>query len=346
MLQGHIPERVIYVAGAARRVRICWEDDDTRTVVDEEVRPCFAADKHSQKSLATAKTWAQARRGKQAVTQEERANSPFDVRICGMEVRGRGGRAYKVITDDGYWFDLREDVLLDGILHAGIARGGKINAKFVWGQVGSQMKLVRVDSALHQALIQGGKRKSADKINHADLVAGGLYRNVKGERFLLLGRVNTTEFTHINPPPAGAHQLKKEAVREGVTRSSRLNMLLFLEMPDWAAREKTARKWLDAVLSLKESFYTHYFKIQKSLAVIEHLESVELRPDVLTLVRQAAAKNIQGESKGRKSDRLSHACYLSWLANVVAPDAQPGISPEFQPYLDVIAPLLDGSKAA
>src|SRR5262249_20112704 len=65
MLQGHIPERVIYVAGAARRVRICWEDDDTRTVVDEEVRPCFAADKHSPKSLATAKTWAQARRGKQ-----------------------------------------------------------------------------------------------------------------------------------------------------------------------------------------------------------------------------------------------------------------------------------------
>src|SRR5262249_51648044 len=292
MVQGHIPKRVIYVAGASKRVQIWWDDNHATAIVDEEVRPCFAVDKDSPKSLATARSWAKVRRGKGAVLEEERENSPFDIRICGLEVRERGGRAYKVVTDGGFWFDLREDVLLDAILCRGIAKGGKINAKFVWGQVGSQMKLVRVDSALHQALLQGGERKTAAKIKPADLVAGGVYGNVKGERFLVLRWVSTTEFTHINASPAKGGPVKKAAVPESVVRSEHQNKLLLLEVPDWAVREDTPAGWLGKVLSLKEWHYLHYLRLQDSLSVIEHSASVELPADILTRVRRTAVKSI------------------------------------------------------
>ncbi|HEY9785301.1 MAG TPA: hypothetical protein V6D17_07865 [Candidatus Obscuribacterales bacterium] len=354
MIQGHIPEQVIYVSGASRRVQVKWDDLANSEVLNEEVIPCFPVDAASEQSLETARQWAGYRvdKGKKPA-EERRDNKPFEIRICGLEVRERGGRAYKVVTGDGYWFDLREDVLLDAILQCGISKGGKINAQFIWGKLGSQMKLVRVGSALHTALIQAGKRKATAKVKGSELQPGGVYRNVKGERFLVIGWVSTIQLTYNAAFTPGIYDRGKAATPESASRTDIPKQLLFVEIADWQLREHgSVLGVLEHLLTLKESFYTAYFKLQKSLTVMEHEETVELPEDILARVRTMSLKclttgrkdtgphAIELSAAEKRERALANAAHSSELANVQAHPAKPQVSAEFEPFYALFGTLL------
>jgi hypothetical protein len=82
-------------------------------------------------------------------------NNPItNIRVAGLETRGNGGRAYKVVIDDLYYFDLREDVLLEAMIECGINKGGILNGEYIWVKIRSHMKLIRVGSPLHKEMIK------------------------------------------------------------------------------------------------------------------------------------------------------------------------------------------------
>lgn len=342
MIQGYIPEKVTYVARGSRDITVSWDESDDMALVSRTVKPCFPIADDSAGTIETARNWAKqyGGKGKAEVTESVRQNAPFSISICSLEVRERGGRAYKVIDDDGYYFDLREDVLLDALLNSSVLKG-RIDCNFVWAKIGSQMKLVRVGSALHEAVIEGGKRRGATKVSVSALQPGGVYRNAKGESFLILGWVSTVEYTHTPEVKPSWPGDSTQSSPEKMTETKRPKMLLVLELPEWGLRECAGSVgiWLKKVLSLKENWYTGYFKLQKSLSVIEKTGQEELPCDVLARCSATGIKAL-GPSTSVNPGNIA---YLGWLANIKPTSKKVDLVPEFEPYYARIKHLLGES---
>ena len=159
-----------------------------------EVTPAFIADATNNVTVANGIHWANCRpyqKQKQEVQIDETSNTPIEkIRILNLERREACGRAYKVLLPDGYYVDLREDVLLDTIKTVGISPGGVLNGQFVFAIVGSLMKLVRVDSELYKQLTISTQEKSLKKILRKKLQVGHVYESHSGNQSIFLGFVD------------------------------------------------------------------------------------------------------------------------------------------------------------
>ena len=202
-IRGYLPEQIIFYI----RDKNCQKNG----------HPCKEAFPVSSESPETthnnAKSWANRTNcgaPKQPHTKQEVPNAPTGgFRLVGAEQRAEGGRAWKVITPEGYLVDLREDVFLPILLKKGLPKTGLINARFQWAQVGSQLKLVEVGSTLHKQMVTSAERKvrqtqarkvSAEKakarkrerLPAKDLEIGGVYEYTSygcTSRLVYLGRV-------------------------------------------------------------------------------------------------------------------------------------------------------------
>jgi len=67
-------------------------------------------------------------------------------RIVGAEQRNEGGRAWKVITPDGFLVDMREDVVMTILIRDGLAADGVLKGEFVWGAKAANLRLIEVGS--------------------------------------------------------------------------------------------------------------------------------------------------------------------------------------------------------
>lgn len=151
-IKGNIPKKITYIYSGPITVSI--GSIGYRTELKQQkikVIPAFVSDSSNEKkTIQTGVKWITLRNEKYQL--KEVFNTPLkSIRICELEFRGNGGRAYKVIADD-FYVDLREDVLMDSMLNVGIKAGGIIEGDFVWAKVGSQMKLIRKDSEVYKSL--------------------------------------------------------------------------------------------------------------------------------------------------------------------------------------------------
>lgn len=203
MKQGSIPENLRFHVRGVSKVRFRWEDMEEAQQESKvyDVYPTYVADAANKKTNETGVKWANEApyqldpasgkwvKGKSNATTVDRPNDPIkSVKIMDLEIRGQGGRAYKVLIDEKYYVDLREDVLLDVIFECGIEKGGKLKGEFIFAVVGSQMKLVRVGSLLHDKLIEStavGKMKEIKQF-----VVGTTYVRKSGS-YVYLGVYNS-----------------------------------------------------------------------------------------------------------------------------------------------------------
>lgn len=187
-----IPERLIRVSLREPQKVTSWRNDFvTEKFADLDVRPAFCVDATNVKTLETARSWAKGYRYRDNTPEEtEIPNDPQSYRLVNLEVRSEGGRAWKVVDKDNYYYDLRENCLLAALLDGGCNPGGELAGKFIWGVEGSQMKLIPVGSILHEKLIEKSHRKTLKPIPHKELVPGGIYAAKSGEKFIYLGPVN------------------------------------------------------------------------------------------------------------------------------------------------------------
>lgn len=182
------------------------------TVETVKGRKGFPVDKAKDKgTTGTASRWADAKpvtaRSRIALLFDDVADAyetvPNDprknLRVFYLEERGEGGRAYKVIDEEGYVWDMREDVFLEALMTQGIRPGGYLNGEFIFGIKGSQIRLVRVGSHLHSLLDDGSRRKTLAPIPDKDLVVGKLYQNKAGKTGMFCGWV----CSHNAPKKAG-----------------------------------------------------------------------------------------------------------------------------------------------
>jgi len=213
MTYGIIPDEIAIVSSVEQPIYRRWEDMDegenTPEPEREMVVPAFVCEANNPKTLATAVGCAENSRNywdlelKQSVKKADpvvkdvQPNLPMkDLRVVQLDIRGNGGRAYKVVTKENYYFDVREDVLLDTMIKVGIRPGGILNGEFIWARVSSSMKIVRIGSALHNKLIQSTEKSKMKKVNARNLVPGTIYSNKREEKHFYLGRVNAVSFNY------------------------------------------------------------------------------------------------------------------------------------------------------
>lgn len=182
-----IPTELIYVSTKTPRIlKLVWEDnvDDNDEIPTEEVFPTFPVDATNEQTLATARKWAGT-----GYTELKRPNDPIQkLKIYGLDYRGNGGRAWKCADEQGHYFDLREDIMLDLMRTEGVSPGGYLNGSYVWVRINAEMKLVRVGSELHKAAVEADERNRSDSLKTEDMVPFHMYEKKNGDKVIYLGR--------------------------------------------------------------------------------------------------------------------------------------------------------------
>lgn len=177
-------------------------------------RPAYVGDAERDWCRERGSSWAEGPRWSKAKNEVETLevpNTPFEyLRIIDLDIRSEGGRAFKVLTAEGYLVDLREDALMDIMLHDGVEPGGLLRGKFLWVMNGSQMRIARVGSRIHQQLQAKTKTQAKKKIPLGDLVTGGIYRSASGNTAVYLGRAIRDKKRYLAWVPLWNYQDRQE----------------------------------------------------------------------------------------------------------------------------------------
>lgn len=232
-MNGNIPEKLKLFVCDPTQIKVTYDDSDIQIGDTFMASDTFVSDATNPKTCATGESWAESRCRRWNTTtsqydqgtygSEELDNIPIkDVMITSLEHRGQGGRAYKVIVNQKYYVDLREDVLLDAMLNVGISAGGKLNGEYIFAKVGSQMKLIRYESALYDELIKATMVKQSAKLKN--LKIGRVYEN-KQTSVVYLGEVTTTKLELIETIGNGGYS--NIAIATGIKQTPITGMLFY-----------------------------------------------------------------------------------------------------------------------
>lgn len=126
----YIPDRVRYVQRPPTQVG-CWWDQariDGVWVRDEprEVRETFVVDADNIRTLTTAMRWAGApgsyrsqaiEETREKISVIEVPNDPIEaLELINLDIRGQGGRAWKVLIANKFYVDMREECLIQTLI--------------------------------------------------------------------------------------------------------------------------------------------------------------------------------------------------------------------------------------
>jgi len=275
----YIPEKILYVCKKSQQIKPKF-DEVEESFFETKAHPAFPVDPSREKTIETARSWARGTywQSKEEVAAEfEMVNEPMKLQLIGLEVRSQGGRAWKVIAREKFYVDLREDILLEAILTCGVEKNGFINGEFIWTRTGSQMKLVRVGSALYATVQEADEKKDEKKVNTTDLVPGKVYTNINGD-FVFVGFINSAT---IDIP----HYYRYENNNIKNTKSKPSKMQLWYRYWKYE-HEKRDVSFADFVLEGSNGYYS--MEIVKSKTVYPHdkNETVEIPAGFIELVRQ------------------------------------------------------------
>lgn len=307
---GHIPETIIYVFNKNKYpVRIQWDEgaDDH----SEEVWKAFPLDAGSKTTIHTARRWAtkfhnydeKDNKPPEDVIEIRLPNEPIEgLQIFNLEERMQGGRAYKVVItvkhpESGELYDLyvdmREEAVMDALVNESIDRG-VMSGRYVWAQLHTQLRLVRVGSTIFKAISEAGRRKKLDVVKTEELEIGTVYQTKKAERWLYLGQMNSIEYTQVQPPHFSneSDYWSRNVLSPALFGTKAIkNHGLWLRMHDCYGATFTA-----------EPGDYYRFDLKEKLVVVEEVEKLVLPPDWLEQIRslflghlQATAQSFQTE---------------------------------------------------
>lgn len=324
---GYIPEEIVTISSGDQTIQVRdWDDLSVESKIT--VTPGFIADTEAKDTVATGVRWAEnrhryAKGEKPAIKQEIRKNTPISgIKIVSLETRYGGGRAYKVVTPDNYYFDLREDVLLDVMRHTGVSIGAELNGSFVWGKSGGQTKLVRVGSELHKALSVGGKRRDMKKISSKSLEPGKVYSRKNGELGIYIGNVLAYKLTlshkyevsvpqnsrwnsgswpynHYNSPSNPkviGWSFSKHPVKE---------QMLWIEIPRYVQKVKPEEAAAEVLKNLG-SKYSYNIKLKTSHSYVEEVGQIDLPANAVDFVRDAKIASLMEGINSRKKAAIQY----------------------------------------
>lgn len=256
----YIPEKLTYVMKPKQTINVKFDDSNIDIITEKtSIIPTFAA--QNDEVLKTARDWAKRFYYHEIAGKimEKIINNDgkIKLRIVNLEQRSEGGRAYKVIDQNGCYFDFREDILLEAILSVGIRKGGYLNGTYLWAVLGSQNRLIRNDSVLHKELIKATEVSKNKVIPIKDLEVGGIYRG-KAE---------------------GDHIFIGYAV-DGATNKKRM---LWFE----------SRNWSDEPIEKQMRKFSWAYKLKNSHAMRQKVGQIKIPDNIINIVQKLALKDMR-----------------------------------------------------
>ncbi len=186
----NIPNKIKIVSSKKKAKEIQFISEGKKIELD--VIPAFIVDAYNTKTLNTAIQWAG---GENECNIFELDNTPIkNVTITGLDYRGNGGRAYKVIFTipniiENAYVDLREDTLVETMFSVGINAGAVLNGEYIWS-CDNGSRLLRIDSEKYNNLIKNNKQleKPSETIQKIT-EPGTLYKTKNGSVRIYFGFV-------------------------------------------------------------------------------------------------------------------------------------------------------------
>jgi hypothetical protein len=303
---GSIPDKICYVYNGSKQVSVgcTWDIDygPEAKNITEEVLPTFPADNNDIKMLSTAINWAKSnyQYSNRGVTTIPDPNQDVvdneiitNVKVLSVESRGNNGRAYKALIGK-YYVDLREDVVMDTMLQSGVDAGGVLKGEFIWTKCGSQMKLVRVGSELHKIIVEFDSKKSLKPVGKNKLEVGTIYQTRKKQKALFLGCVDTIQLKNtFESDNKEKYRYKSDYHNPKYlefTETKITKQMLFLSIKSYQTLEDNL-KVLDKTND--KDYSNYHFELKKAHNYIEKVESIDLDPDVLEIIRSNCLNKIK-----------------------------------------------------
>lgn len=304
---GYIPTDIVYIFSVTAKVAPRWSDVDQ--VEDEltytSVTPAIVSEVGDEKAIKTAvglaslwsKKWNSKHNQEEVVAQVQllrKENQPIaGIKVIGLEDKGEGPRIYKVLTPDGFYFDISQDVLLETMKTKGIEPEGILGGQFVWAMVGTEPKLVRVDSELFVALLEAGERSILASIPKKKFKIGKIYESKLGERGIFLGYV-TTETWKLEWPNGRSTfsnlYIKTDAKPTLVGKQCNKHMLWF-DVPHWNLKGKKNDPTPGMFfMAMKNEAFSSHFKLRGTHAMVKEVGFVPVPEDAIEQIRQKALK--------------------------------------------------------
>lgn len=332
MKLGKIPKKLKFYCRENTKIGFRWSDvefEDT-SVSDISAIPVFITDAENPKTQSTALSWVTQKywhedplTNKRGYVSRphmiiERDNTAVkSVRIVGLDIRGNGGRAYRALVDETYLVDMREDVMLDTMINVGMGVNATLPGEYIFAQIGSEMKLIRVGSKLHDMMVETttfGEKQPITK-----LIPGRIYAS-KTKTILYLGEVwHTPVYVPYDGyyrkylTPAVEKPVKRHLCIDAGTVSSNLQTVLGKDIT-----------WFTAHVTLSEKQSKAY---REELAIIENFDLEK----TLTEIRRRIEVCFDDNSKRQHwSDHIGNIEYYSSM-NI---STTPGwIHPKIQQHL-------------
>lgn len=299
---GSIPQNLTLFARDETHAGFRWEDVEGGDI-KHKVRPVYISDSTNAKTKETGLNWMNQSYGdyvdgkwitrKNIGTIIETPNTPIsNIQIVTLEIRDKGGRAYKCMADIGSlknaYFDMREDVLLDCMFQQGIQLGGVCEGPFIFARVDSQMKPVRIGSLLHTKMIEATEHNQKKAIK--DYEVGGVYANKAGDEAVYLGIGYTrtakgwnshSKVGNWNYRPNLKHRIDYPEEKNyyyttvGISKSEKRH--IFLEK---AHANDGDKNWARVSRYNKESWRIAYIKLVKSPTYKDKTGQIEIDPKI------------------------------------------------------------------
>ena len=345
-ITGGLPTALVYHCRKPIKISFYWDDVSASAIEPEELAdyaiPVFIADGDNKKNNETGKKWRQANvwnidKIKMDVPgldfKEEVAtdNHAFRIKIVGLEYRSRSGRAYKALMlENNFYIDLREDVLLDVVRHCTINKGIP-DCDFMWARIGSEMKIVRIGSVLHNAAIEADKYNSAKKLNVKLLESGDVCLDKDGVPHVYLGPCNTKKAYLVGN--------ERRDGRPVVSKIEEIHSTAWLTLPKHLVPEWKG-KTLSAAIDMIGNDICFYTTLKKTISYKEkagHLETdpatvfAKIRNNTLDKVRASVLENERyyaGRPPEAKARTLENIVYYYEMLCLTGEGQLAGIVPE------------------
>lgn len=196
-MYGYIPDKISIVHSGLKKI---YDSVDKREL---EVVPAFILDSENKKKMKTALSWARQKKyysNKKAIPKViTKENVPFCfLQILATEYCYRKGYLLKVIDEDGFYFNIHNEVLLEAISNDGMKKGGIFNGKFIWAVIKNETKIVRVGSHLHTNLLEANKMHKSKILKQSELKPGDVCQSKSGNIGVFLGFVSGKEIKFKN----------------------------------------------------------------------------------------------------------------------------------------------------
>jgi hypothetical protein len=276
MFKGSIPERIVYITKKPTKVTVCWQNLGTEYGIAEDVIPAFVSDADNKKTIETGLFWS---------ARKDQTLTPIpNIPISGVKVVSVVSRqqnnCFKAMTSEGFYVDIRDDVLLEAIKTVGVKEGGILNGEFIWARVGSDMKLVRVGSSLHKAMTEVMENKSKKLISSKELVPG-IYKLKNGNKAVYFGKVKSFSIKELKDgwEPSGIR--RKNYVGSGPSEYE----LWFEE------GHRVSIETLEDVINDKY-FYYNLFSLKKSNSAISLINKIEITETVISKIREKVYSSV------------------------------------------------------